>query len=231
MSTLFNVWRVDGSTHPLPPMPLPLSPPKVEGPERIWPLSWAFHEPGDLAQSEYERAGEAREKLKRIVEREQKEARNPYQLPTKESPHTSPPRPPLLAAQVMNSPVRTLDEETPLRSCWEFVQETRYRHVPIVKKTSNGRRALCGIISDRDLMREALLHFKKPGRINPQVNAVKDFMVNDVVSALAHTPVAQIAQLLLSRRIGCMPVCDEEGELIGMITRSDLLRLAARAIP
>ena len=39
-------------------------------------------------------------------------------------------------------------------------------------------------------------------------------------------PAAEAARLLLDHRIGCLPVL-EDGELVGIVTSSDLLRLLA----
>jgi CBS domain-containing protein len=35
---------------------------------------------------------------------------------------------------------------------------------------------------------------------------------------------------MLARKIGCLPVCDEAGALVGIITESDFVRFAADVV-
>ena len=52
----------------------------------------------------------------------------------------------------------------------------------------------------------------------------RDIMQPDVTTVTPDTLVAEIAQLLIEKRIGAVPVRDERGDLIGMVSESDLLR-------
>ena len=51
-----------------------------------------------------------------------------------------------------------------------------------------------------------------------------DVMIREVVTVGPDTPVMQIARLLLSRGISGVPVVDEEGALVGVVSEGDLLR-------
>lgn len=59
------------------------------------------------------------------------------------------------------------------------------------------------------------------------VNAAS-VMTNRVVTAKPDDTVAEIARRLIDRDISAMPVCDEKGMLVGMISEGDLLRPFAR---
>ena len=50
---------------------------------------------------------------------------------------------------------------------------------------------------------------------------VRDIMVEPVIVVREDTPLHEIAQMMLERGIGCVPVVDEKGELQGIITESD----------
>lgn len=60
---------------------------------------------------------------------------------------------------------------------------------------------------------------------------VGDVMWSPVPSAHADTPLREVAQALLDFRLPGMPVSDEKGELLGFISRSDILRALTREPP
>lgn len=51
-----------------------------------------------------------------------------------------------------------------------------------------------------------------------------DLMTPNVVTVNAKTPVHEIATLLLTRRISAVPVVDQDGKLIGIVSEGDLMR-------
>jgi CBS domain-containing protein len=52
----------------------------------------------------------------------------------------------------------------------------------------------------------------------------RDVMTRDVVSVIPDTPVRKIASLLVEHRIGAVPVIDDGGAPIGIVSESDLIR-------
>ncbi|MGO9372215.1 MAG: CBS domain-containing protein [Syntrophobacteraceae bacterium] len=51
----------------------------------------------------------------------------------------------------------------------------------------------------------------------------KDLMTRDVITVTPQTGITQIAGLLLERHLNGLPVVDQEGTLVGIICRSDLI--------
>ena len=80
--------------------------------------------------------------------------------------------PAILAQQIMTSPVVSIDVKASMAEAWELFHQRRFRHVPIL---SNHER-LVGILSDRDLLREAAGFHKKPRAksIEPSQRLVQD---------------------------------------------------------
>jgi CBS domain-containing protein len=52
----------------------------------------------------------------------------------------------------------------------------------------------------------------------------RDVMTRNVVSVALATPVRQIASLLVKHRIGAVPVIDDDGAPIGIVSEGDLIR-------
>ena len=51
-----------------------------------------------------------------------------------------------------------------------------------------------------------------------------DIMTRTVVSARPEDPVIKIAKLLSDHEISAVPICDEQGRLLGMLSEGDLMR-------
>ena len=51
---------------------------------------------------------------------------------------------------------------------------------------------------------------------------VKDLMTRNLISVRKETPVIEVARLLITQRIGSVPVLDSNERLIGMISKNDL---------
>lgn len=52
----------------------------------------------------------------------------------------------------------------------------------------------------------------------------KDVMTTNVVTVHPETPVMEIAKTLLARRISAVPVLDDQGQIIGIVSEGDLMR-------
>lgn len=124
----------------------------------------------------------------------------------------------VFAEQIMSSPVITLTTDSTVEHAFKLFNKHQFRHVPVV--TSNNK--LQGIISDRDILRilgsTDERHQKK--NINTKVG---DVMISEVLTASRKTDIRYITRLFIENRIGSMPVMHER-KLVGMITRSDILK-------
>lgn len=117
---------------------------------------------------------------------------------------------PARALEVMTRAPRTLPVDARVGDARDFFLQRRFRHVPLVDRDGGIR----GMLSDRDLWQ---LRAADAARI-------AEYMVTRVVTASPDTTLREIARALLDYRIGAMPVVDEDQRVIGIITRSDVLR-------
>lgn len=53
---------------------------------------------------------------------------------------------------------------------------------------------------------------------------IKDFMIADVITASKNMPIKELLELLVSHRIGGVPVVDTEKNLHGMVSDGDVIR-------
>jgi CBS domain-containing protein/gamma-glutamyl:cysteine ligase YbdK (ATP-grasp superfamily) len=103
------------------------------------------------------------------------------------------------------------------------VMEWRHiRHVPV--EDDEGR--LVGLISHRDLLR--LLAQGMLSRGAKEVT-VKEIMIRDLMTIAPETPTLEALTIMLRRKIGCLPVVEND-RLIGIVTAYDFLSLSAEII-
>lgn len=55
------------------------------------------------------------------------------------------------------------------------------------------------------------------------MKTVADIMTREVITATRETTVRDLAELFVTKRIGSLPVVDEAGSVIGIVTESDLV--------
>jgi CBS domain-containing protein len=62
------------------------------------------------------------------------------------------------------------------------------------------------------------------------VNAVQDIMRKDPVTITPETPTLNAMQIMRERRVGCLPVLNEESRLVGIVTERDLIGVSSRLL-
>jgi len=121
----------------------------------------------------------------------------------------------VFAEEVMSSPVITLWPDNSVEQAFRLFHNRGFRHVPVI--TTDKR--LQGIISDRDILRILGSH---EGHHQEKIK-VSEVMITEVLTASRKTDIRYITRLFVENRIGSMPVM-EDRKLVGMITRSDILK-------
>lgn len=141
----------------------------------------------------------------------ERHARHAYEEAAKPEPAR---RPAMLAEQIMTAPPVTLAPDDPLQRIWDIVRQKRIMHIPVVGP--DGR--VLGIVSDRDLM---LRKGERAGQL----------MSKKVIVATRETPIREIARVLVDEGIGCVPIVDAQHGVVGMVTRTDVLRCVVNEGP
>jgi acetoin utilization protein AcuB len=124
----------------------------------------------------------------------------------------------LQARQIMSTPVTTLSPNASIAGAWLLFRERRFRHFPVLAREGK----LIGIISDRDL-----LHYtaEQTDAEKNRERTIREVMKTRVLAASVDVEVRQIARIMFEQHIGAMPIVDDNEALVGIITRSDILRM------
>ncbi|WP_167884438.1 CBS domain-containing protein [Leptospira ilyithenensis] len=124
----------------------------------------------------------------------------------------------LFAHQVMTSPVESLFTDSNLDEARKFILEKRFRHIPII----NSRGKLTGILSDRDVWK-----FISEDE-NSLTKPLSSFMIQKLLTGTIQTEIREVAKVMLEEKIGSLPIIDEDQSLVGILTRTDLIRAIVR---
>ena len=132
-----------------------------------------------------------------------------------------------LLVSVMRTDVCSVSMDATLGEAMTLCSDRRIRHLPVID--DEGR--LAGLMTDRDLR----------SYVSPRIGTISEnnadretlhrrvhrIMVRNVVTGSPVMTLAQAAKLMLDKRVGCLPVVEEDQHLVGIVTLSDFLRLMA----
>ncbi len=80
---------------------------------------------------------------------------------------------------------------------------------------------IIGILTEGDIVRRVVAKGLDPGR-----TLVKHVMTPNPITIYEDAPLSAAADLMSRKRIGHLPVINKEEKLVGIITRSDIIRYA-----
>jgi len=150
----------------------------------------------------------------------------------KASASAPPPRkfPPELVADLMTRQLIALEEHEPVANVEAGMQRFRFRHLPVVTKDNK----LLGIITRQDLLR-AFAGTHSPDGSGTEEVVTKDteagaIMTRGVLTTRPNTPIVSAGKALLQKKLGCLPVVEDDDTLVGIITESDFVRLAVELL-
>jgi CBS domain-containing protein len=121
----------------------------------------------------------------------------------------------------------------------QCLEESHISGLPVVNETGK----VVGVVSEADLLfrerpvrlplylsflggiiyLEPLDHFVQQLKKSLGI-LVQDVMTPNPITIAPDAPISQAADLMLEKRVNRLPVVDETGALVGIITRDDLLR-------
>jgi acetoin utilization protein AcuB len=125
----------------------------------------------------------------------------------------------------MTSPVEVVTMSTPVGDAYSLMTRQGIRRLPVLD--SDGR--LIGIVTLGDL-REArpspasTLSIYEMNYLLSKLT-VESVMTYNPYTVAPETPIQKAAEIMLCRRVSGLPVTNSQGELVGIITESDIFRM------
>ena len=130
----------------------------------------------------------------------------------------------MLVKNWMSTKVVTIDANDAMQDAMRVLKEHGIRMLPVMKKGK-----LVGIVTDRDLKKASasdattleiheLLYLLTKIKVN-------DIMTRDPIAVPPDYTVEETARVLLDGKISGAPVVDDYGQVVGIITQTDLFRV------
>ena len=126
--------------------------------------------------------------------------------------------------EICNREVVMLEINHTVLSAAKLMRKHHVGDLLVVKK-SNGSCIPISIVTDRDLVVEVMAP-----EIDPSVLTVGDIMPRNLATVKESTGVFETIQHMRVRGVRRMPVVDESGNLVGVVTLDDLLGLLAEEL-
>ncbi len=139
--------------------------------------------------------------------------------------------------EIMTSEVFTVRPDTPLKEVAAALAERRISGVPVVDEEGE----VLGVVSEADILFKergpstrtgTLAWLLDPygfeGRLKLEARTAAEAMTAPAKTIASWRSVSAAAAQMLEQRINRLPVVDERGALVGIVTRSDLVRAFVR---
>jgi nucleotide-binding universal stress UspA family protein/CBS domain-containing protein len=129
---------------------------------------------------------------------------------------------------IMRSPVFTVAGHTSLPHASAMMQRRGLRHLPVVR----GRKCV-GVLTERDIQQaipstlSALARYEWPALLERL--SVTEVVTPAVSAVTPRTRVQEAARIMVERQLTGLPVLDE-GDLVGLVTTTDMLNLLIRLL-
>lgn len=129
----------------------------------------------------------------------------------------------MLVVNWMSARLVSIDPDATLGEALQLTKDYQVSRLVVLE---NGK--LVGILTDRDLKRADASEAMPPPpeelkRLHEQIK-VRDIMTPNPHTAHIHDTLEEAALTMLQRRVGGLPVLDDEGNVVSVITQSDVFR-------
>lgn len=120
-----------------------------------------------------------------------------------------------IATLITGKRVETISASASLH---DVVNALNVHHVGALVVSPDGKK-IDGIVSERDVVRAM------PGKLNELKSMhVKDLMTSEVITCSSDSTVAELMKVMTERRIRHVPVVDESGNLLSIVSIGDVVK-------
>ena len=145
-------------------------------------------------------------------------------------------------AEVMTRDLIMVEPQTPIKEAIKLIAQHRISGLPVVDEAGK----LVGIISETDLLwqetgieppvyimfLDSVIYLENPTRYDRELHKALGQTVGDVMSDEPSTvkpdqPLRKAARLMQEKSIRRLPVVDDSGKVIGILTPGDIVRAMA----
>lgn len=138
---------------------------------------------------------------------------------------------------VMTTHVIAVRKDASFKEMAAMLREQRVSAFPVIGDDNK----VIGVVSEADLLTKEALDFSGPGKVSTLLHhreqakaagiTAADLMTKPPVTIGPTDLVSHAARLMYARRVKRLPVVDDDGKLIGIVSRADVLAVYSRPDP
>ncbi|MDI9914436.1 CBS domain-containing protein [Rhodococcus sp. IEGM 1379] len=128
----------------------------------------------------------------------------------------------MLARHIMSSPVTTIDQATGTDECLLVISRSGFSVLPVIDEQKH----IVGIVSEGDLLRSRFQDLSQKDQPVSGADSVADVMTKPVIAMTADAEINAVASAMLRSGLRAVPIV-HEGDVIGIVTRQDLIGVLA----
>ena len=129
----------------------------------------------------------------------------------------------MTVAEIMTTKVFTASMDDTLEQIRKTLEQYHCHHIPVVEDNR-----LVGIVSDRDVLRALSPYADTVGADSQALNTLKkkahQIMTRRVITISPEDTVEEAATMMLERGFNSMPVLERSGKVVGILTKTDILK-------
>lgn len=130
----------------------------------------------------------------------------------------------MTVGEICNREVIVIQRDESVQEAAKLMRQFHVGAVIVIDK-SNGCTIPVGIVTDRDLVVEVMAT-----ELDETVITVGDIMVPDIFTVKENTATYEAIELMRRKTVRRLPVVDESGELVGILTLDDALQILSEQI-
>ena len=125
-----------------------------------------------------------------------------------------------------------VEADAPMLAALDLMFDHGFRHLPVI----DAERRVIGVVGFSDLRAALPIPISLSAPLpSAERDELRGGLVSEVMSEAPITvgpqqPLEEAAQLMIDRRIGCLPVIDEQGRLDGILSETDLVQALLTAL-
>lgn len=150
----------------------------------------------------------------------------------------------LTAQDIMTSEIISVQKDMSVRELAQLLSDKKISGVPVIDEENN----LLGVVTENDLIDQAkkvhiptvmalfdsFVFLENPERLEKDLkkmsaSTVGDICTSEIITANTETKVDELATIMAEKRVHTLPVLDQEGTMVGVIGKSDIIRTLAQS--
>ncbi|MDZ4671525.1 MAG: CBS domain-containing protein [Phototrophicales bacterium] len=134
----------------------------------------------------------------------------------------------ILVKDYMSNTVISVTADTPITQAHQIMKKNNIRRLPVMDNNNLEGMVTIGDVREASPSGATTLSIWELNYLWSQIK-IGSIMSKEVLTVRAHEPIIHAAKLMYDNKVSGLPVLDEVGRVIGVITESDIFRMVIKA--